>query len=159
MLKKRLGVEGIEKDWLNYRRYTDHAYNLYKIPSTLIIPESCGRIGYWAFRYCAKLKKVVIPKSVEGIGEDAFYSCVRLEEVIIPEGCENIGGNAFKYCTSLKEVEVPESVKWIGRGAFYGCKNAEIIFKKPIRKILIESYATEFCSGIREMYVKEETRN
>jgi len=71
MLKKRLGVEGIEKDWWS----NENLINYFKIPSPLIIPDGCEKIGRYAFCNCWKLKKVIIPKSVKIIGDCAFYHC------------------------------------------------------------------------------------
>ena len=65
MLKKKLGIEGIE---IGYP-----SYFYFKTPSTLIIPEGCREIGDDAFRKCKGLKKVVIPKSVVEIGNFYFF--------------------------------------------------------------------------------------
>ena len=64
MLKKRIGIEAIEKDW-SLRKY-------FKIPTSLIIPEGCEFVGTWTFYFCDNIEKVVIPKSVRWIGEGAF---------------------------------------------------------------------------------------
>ena len=71
MLKKKLGINAIERDWNWTRELTCR----FKISSTLIIPDDCKRIGCAAFYCCRKLKKVVIPKSVEWIDYDAFWEC------------------------------------------------------------------------------------
>ena len=100
MLKKRLGVEGIERDWSWCNNLDDY----FKISSTLIIPEDCRRIGYHAFDCYRNLKKVVIPKSVEFIGEEAFYDC--WSTTIILKKAENkfnIEYRAFKRCKYVKE--------------------------------------------------------
>ena len=106
MLKKKLGIEAIEKNWDFIRAIHVHTY--FKVSSTLIIPEACKKIG-----------------------EYSFYNCERLKEVIIPGKVERIGDCAFEWCDNLKEVVIPESVKKIGGEAFRGCKNATIILKKP----------------------------
>lgn len=125
MLKKRLGAEGIERKW-----YSDEKLiNYFKIPSTLIIPESCERVGVYAFYCCQRLKKVVISEGVLWIRSHAFTGCYRLEEVVIPE-----------------------SVDWIGINAFRGCNNSTIILKKP--KNDFESIGDQAFEGC--MYVKEK---
>ena len=99
MLKKKLGIEGIEVSWDLFL----HSY--YKIPTTLIIPEGCRRIRDGAFSNCEKLKKVVIPESVEKIGDYAFYCC-RKAEIILkkPESkFKEIGGEAFYGVRDVKE--------------------------------------------------------
>ena len=105
MLKKRLGVEAIEREWNLHYHLSNHYF---KIPSTLIIPESCEKIGFAAFRGCKELKKVVIPESVEEIGY-----------------C------AFRNCTCLEEVVIPGSVEWIVDRSFEGCIDAVVILGKP----------------------------
>ena len=92
MLKKRLGINAIERDWKG--KY-DRVYDFYKIPSTLIIPEGCGRIGRGVFEDCDWLKKVVISEGVLWIRGFAFWGCERLKEVIIPESVEWIASFAF----------------------------------------------------------------
>ena len=71
MLKKRLGIEGIERNWL--RVYTLKFF--FKIPPKLTIPKGVVRIGINAFAGCKELREVVIPRSVEYIGPCAFYKC------------------------------------------------------------------------------------
>ena len=151
MLKKRLGLEAIETDW-----YSDvNLTNYFKIPSTLIIPEGCNRIGKCAFWRCEKLREVVIPESVKDIGNTAFNNCKKLENVIISEGVESIRHFAFSECKSLEKVEIPKSVKEIGSYAFYDCEKTIIILQKPkneFNEIQIQAF-----SGCKD--VKEETRN
>lgn len=102
MLKKRLGIEAIEKIW-NIR--ADSIYDYYKIPTTLIIPESAKDIGDSAFRYCDEIKKVIIPESVEMIGYCAFYGC-RGATIILRKHKKDfkyVGSCAFDYCRDVKE--------------------------------------------------------
>lgn len=75
MLKKKLGLGAIERDWDFIRAIA--AVNYFKTPSTLIIPEGCKKIGFAAFCNCWRLKKVIIPEGVEVIGGEAFYRCGR----------------------------------------------------------------------------------
>ena len=182
MLKKKLGIEAIEKDsWtlgvLSYSRIGLY----FKIPPTLVIPDGCKWIGDWAFWRCKKLRKVVIPESVVEIRDFAFKECRDLEEVEIPKSVKNIGVGAFRECKKLekvaisegvewistksfcecwklKKVEIPKSVRWIGDGAFEGCKKATIILQKPkneFKEIQLRAF-----SGVKNVrYAKEEVRN
>ena len=72
MLKKKLGLEVIERDWSYNKK---RSVNYFKIPTALIIPESCEWIGKAAFLGCDWLKKVEVPRSVEEIGDWAFWGC------------------------------------------------------------------------------------
>ena len=104
MLKKRLGIEAIERNWSCDEMISAYYF---KIPSTLIIPDSVERIGEGSLRCCKKLKKVVIPESVKEIGMYSFFGC-------------------FGAIVILKK---PESVKEVGYKAFIGCRDV----KKEIR--------------------------
>lgn len=151
MLKKKLGINAIERRWWSDENLTNH----FKIPSTLIIPEDCREIGGCAFWDCERLEKVVIPGSVEVIKYNAFWYCRKLREVIIPENVEEIEEGAFKGCSSLEEVIIPKSVKFIDYEAFYNCLNAVIILRKPESEFeYINSSAFWECKD-----VKEEVRN
>ena len=151
MLKKRLGAEGIEKVWSE-----GHISYYYKIPTSIIIPEGCKEIGYYAFLDCRKLKKVEIPGSVKSIGVHAFNGCYNLKEVVIPEGVESIGHYAFYCCRDLKKVEISGSVEYIDSWAFGGCENAEVILKKPWSEFKgIASNAFMNCKSVRAMGADE----
>lgn len=123
--KKKLGIEGIEREWsLSLSIY-------YKISSTLIIPEGCEKIGFAAFRGCKELKSVVIPGNVKTIQNFAFKGCDKLERVEILEGVEGIGFCAFRGCSRLEKVVIPGSVEWIVDRSFEGCVDATVILEKP----------------------------
>ena len=97
MLKKRLGVEAIERDGCKR--------TCFKISSTLIIPEECVRIGWSSFWRCERLKKVIIPESVKRIGFVAFSDC-RNATIILKkrrEDFEFLGSDAFNGCKDVKE--------------------------------------------------------
>jgi len=127
MLKKKLGIEGIERDhdWGSIN--VTALKLLYKIPSTLVIPDGCEKIGSWSFEMCPWLKKVTIPESVKIIGTGAFWDCERLKKVIIPESVEVIKRDAFCYCSRatiiLKKAE--SEFKEIGKDAFRECKDVK----------------------------------
>lgn len=100
MLKKKLGAEAIEID-----QYWCVLGNYFKIPSTLIIPEVCEKIGANAFQCCPGLKKVVIPENVEEIGRSAFICCQNATIILKKPEHEfkNIGQDAFWGCEDVKE--------------------------------------------------------
>lgn len=148
MLRKRLGIEAIEADY-ELGEDLNFIENTYNLPSSLIIPEGCKRIGRNAFIQCVKLDEVIIPgsvveigngsfwncrylktikilKGVKKIGDNAFWTCSKLKEVIMSEGIEEIGISAFSWCDNLKEVNIPKSIKVIGNYAFWGCKLSNV---------------------------------
>ena len=143
MLKKRLGIEAIERDGCKR--------TCFKISSTLIIPESVEKIGSSSFWNCCKLKKVVIPKSVVEIGEWAFTGCDGLEKVNIPEGCKIIERYAFESCKEIKEITIPKSVNFIGARAFRECYKATIILRKHKKNFeFIGDDAFKICKDVKE---------
>lgn len=93
MLKKKLGISAIERNWPND---DDELKDYYKVPSTLIIPEGVEEIGQFAFWECDRLEKVIISRSVEEIGFKAFFGCIELKEIVIPEGVKEIREEAFE---------------------------------------------------------------
>ena len=125
MLKKRLGVKVIERDWhLEKGRLRD----CIKVPSILIIPEGVVKVG-----------------------RQAFWGCDEIKKVIIPEGVKEIGRSAFNLCKNLREAVIPESVEKIDSWAFFECKKATIILKKPRSKFKeIGVYAFECCRDVKE---------
>lgn len=126
MLKKKLGIEGIERRLVRY---------YYKIPSTLVIPEGCKRIG-----------------------SGAFSGCKELEKVEISEGVKSIGTCSFQGCRNLKKVIIPGSVEEIGNYAFYGCDSADVLIMTSERKFkTLGRLALNDCLTVS--YVKEEIRN
>lgn len=148
MLKKKLGVEAIERDW----NVVFNPYCYYNIPSTLIIPDGCKSIGNSAFYCCGNLKKVEIPRSVKDIGKFAFEKC-NIGEIEIPNGCTWIDDYAFWECKKLKRVAIPKSTTHIGEGAFWRCDKAIVTLEKP----KITSIASNAFNGCKD--VKEKIRS
>ena len=151
MLKKKLGIEAIERDW-----YVGEglAINFYKIPSTLIIPEKVRWIGDFTFCNCERLKKVEILGSIDEIGYSAFSNCPELGQIEIPESVKDIESLAFWNCRKLGKVVIPESCEKIGRSAFENCTGATIILNKHNRAF--KGFGFDAFLGVRD--VKEETR-
>ena len=98
MLKKKLGVEVIDREW-------NYLGDYFKIPSTLIIPDGVKRIGSYAFWDCGSLKEVVIPKSVKLIGICAFDGCNNATIILKKrkKNFEFIASDAFRGCKHVKE--------------------------------------------------------
>ena len=123
MLKKKLGAEAIERVWSWKGRLS--ISNYFKIPSTLIIPEGCEKVGNGAFDCCNKLKKVKISGSVKSIGTLAFGGCRELGVIVIPESVEEIRDCAFDGCENAVIIIVNKSsesdFKFLGRLVFRDC--------------------------------------
>lgn len=100
MLKKKLGIEAVERDWYDYS-----IEDYFKINSTLIIPEGCLWIGYAAFQGCERLEKVEIPKSVRWIEGYTFSGCVDATIILKKpkKDFEEIGETSFDGVRYVKE--------------------------------------------------------
>ena len=147
MLKKKLGLEAIERDFEAWRKYMS-AY--FKVPSTLAIPDGCERIGKYAF-LCSRLEEVIIPKSVYVIRVGAFEDCDKLKEVVIPEGVVRIEEFAFNGCKKLEKVVISESVEYIGISSFCWCNEAVVTLKKPRSEFnFIATNAFNSCIDVKE---------
>lgn len=124
MLRKRLGIEAIERDWTHCIGNVGHYF---KIPSTLIVPKSVKRIGGWAFWCCGELEEVVMSDGIEEIGDHAFNGCKKLEKVVISESVEYIGISSFCWCNeAVVTLKKPRSeFNFIATNAFNSCKGVK----------------------------------
>ena len=118
-------------------------------------------IGYYAFRWCYRLKEVTLPKSLPELDE-IFYMCTNLEKINIPAGSKlmNIWAKAFSTNTKLKEFNflgdcdlvkieknvfaglrelqsfnIPKSVQVIESNAFIGCASMKTVTFHPDAEI------------------------
>ncbi|MBQ6192621.1 MAG: leucine-rich repeat protein [Bacteroidaceae bacterium] len=68
------------------------------------IPQSCKKIGSFAFSDCPQLKDIQIT-GVEELGSCVFMNCTGLEYISLGMGLKKAGNYIFKYCTSLKVID------------------------------------------------------
>lgn len=123
-------------------------HDYFKIPTSIIIPGNCRRIGPWAF-CCTGLKDVVILDGCEKIGEAAFKDCYNLEKVEIPESVVEIRDFAFRGCEKLKRV-VADGLLILKNYAFWGCRGlADLIIPVNVKS---EDYAFSGCEKAEIKY-------
>lgn len=74
MLKKKLGIEGIERRLVRY---------YYKIPSTLVIPGDCKKIGKSAFYSCESADVLIMTseRKFRSLGRLALNDCLTVSYV------------------------------------------------------------------------------
>jgi hypothetical protein len=72
---------------------------------TIVIPDSCRKIGECAFR-----DNEIFGSLGKGLGV-----------LTIGSGCEEIGDSAFSWCTRLINITIGPNVKRIGKNAFAYC--------------------------------------
>jgi hypothetical protein len=94
-------------------------------------------LGFFAFRNCSSLEKVVIGNGVRDIpggfqsGEDyygCFSGCTNLLNVVIGNSVTHIGSYAFAGCSSLSSIIIPASVTHISGHAFLGTSLYGLLF-------------------------------
>ena len=102
-------------------------------PVEVILPDSIGQIGQYAFWHCDRLKRVKLPGNLQTLETGLFGECSRLEEVILPGELRQIGHiygsnvhvmpdvGPFSGCHALKELRLPKTVTAIGAEAFNSC--------------------------------------
>ena len=79
---------------------------LFKILTSVIIPNSIAWIRYGLFQNCTSLTSVTIPSSVTRIDGTAFQDCSSLTSVIIPNSVNRIESLAFYNCSSLSSATI-----------------------------------------------------
>lgn len=115
-------------------------------------PSEMKTFGFFAFRDCIKLKKMILPEGLTYIGDSIFESCRALEEIQLPDTLETIHQSAFRGCRSLKEIEIPDSVKTIEMGAFYYCEGLTSV-KLPSSLEAPEQNTFYRCTNLKELYL------
>ena len=118
---------------------------------TLTVPDSVTAIGYSAFWYCEKLKRVMLPKGLKIIESDAFGNCSSLKSILLPSGIKKIPKDAFRNCKSLAYVEFPDKLRAIEEGAFWGCDLLQFVFP-PLGLRYVENMA--FPDDLIEIYTR-----
>lgn len=116
-------------------------------PSTLI------EIGYKAFEYCNRLKKVVLNDGLKEIWENAFDSCSALVTISLPSTVTYISNSAFQYCVNLREVKLHEGLQAIGESA--SCI-ALVTVSLPSTVTHISDYSFQDCRNLREVFIHSE---
>ena len=119
-------------------------YNVRESIKSLVINESCSRLGNYAFYHCINLTNATIsnsvvsmgysvfsgcenlisinlPENITSIEHGVFASCTNLPSIIIPNNVTTIETFAFAHCHNLRSVDIPSSVKNIGSSAFINC--------------------------------------
>lgn len=90
------------------------------------MPESCLKIGDYAFARCNQLNNIIIGAGVEEIGTGAFIES-GLQSATIGNNVKTLGESAFARCTNLRDVNIGNSLKYIQRGAFYECTSLKSV--------------------------------
>lgn len=102
-------------------------YDYHDEIESVVIEDSVGSIGNYAFWGCENITAVDIGESVTSIGARAFVAC-GMAYVDIPDSVTSIGVCAFYACALLQYISIPESVIEIGDKAFGLCASLTGIY-------------------------------
>ena len=140
--------------------------------TSIIIPETVTRIGWYAFQGCNNLTNIFIPESVTTIGLGAFYECGNLTNITIPETVTTIGQEAFygtgwynnqpegilylsNCCLGYKgdqpigDLSIQEGTRLVAEYAFIECYSLSSV-TIPNSVFHVGSFAF-FCTSISEI--------
>ena len=131
--------------------------------TSVILPDSIEKIGFYSFSGCTGLTSIIIPDSVVKICSSAFDGCTGLTSVVLPasfvEFDSFFGIRTFCGCTGLTSIEIhPDNPAFASHdGVLLNKERTELIFLPKGRQgdyIIpdsvkrIEKYAFESCVGI-----------
>ncbi len=122
---------------------------LLTIPS---LPQNIEKIGSYAFSKVKMPSNLIIPESCRSIGTAAFLDCTSIEQVQLPEKLENLEVQAF-YGTSISSVEIPTSLSsklMYAKGPF-GPSLKQITFKPGTKEIA--AYLSD--TSVEELYIPD----
>lgn len=128
--------------------------------TSVTIGKNVETVGNNVFYNCQSLSNIKFSNSIKSIGDFAFAMAKSLTNVEFPDSLESLGVYAFtpyadrwsgNYAGSnLKSVKFGKNFKKLGREAFYYCKNLEKVEFTGDKVELIEQYAFEQCSALKE---------
>lgn len=149
------------------------AFSRTGLQGTLVIPDSVGTIGGYAFQNLTGLTQlelpqtglqkilsgafartgltgtVTIPPSVIEIGSFSFQGVQGLTGLALPEaGLKIIGHSAFAGTSLQGTLTLPNTVKTIGNNAFLDCKDLTGTLIIPGSVETIEAGAFRRCTGL-----------
>lgn len=125
----------------------------------IILPESVGKIGQYAFYGCSSLAAIDI-KNVTEVPAYAFSGCSSLKSVTM-NSVTVIGAHAFEKCAfgknlaGVKPLNLPAALAKIGEYAFSECASLEEVnFGGSIS--VIPSYAFNGCAALKTVKLKND---
>ena len=132
----------------------DSAFRGRRSLTSITIPDSVTKIGYYAFEGCSSLISVIIPNNVTSIGNSAFAGCDSLTSVIIPNSVTSIGHSAFHGCSSMISVIIPDNVTLIGNYTFCDCSSLKSVII-PNSVTSIGNYTFDGCDNLASVTIPD----
>ena len=101
----------------------DNSFTQCEHLTSIVIPKSVKRIGYYSFGRCENLERVVVQSEEVEVGRSAFTLSKKLRSVVFEGKVTSLGDGAFSGDWALESVSIAEGPLAIGRFVFTGCKN------------------------------------
>ena len=125
------------------------------------------KIERFAFHYCRSLQSVSIPNTITEIGWDAFAYCNRLKKVYIDDlsaycniKFEGDWATPFYYKADIyvdkqlvKDLRIPDGVTQIPMDAFQGCNVSSVTLPSSVQTI--HNGAFSHCNELKNVYLGE----
>lgn len=131
----------------------------FKKLKTVVVPNSCTKIGNYAFSGCSELENVTLPDGLKDGGNFAFQNCVKLGSIVLGTKLESIGQSMFQGCSALASIQIKSTeletistfaFKGIKAGATFKVKKGKTVANTEIKKMLLGCK-----SGIQESQIEE----
>lgn len=133
--------------------------------TSLALPSSIKKLGYWSISFCTELKKVNVPASVEEIAEGTFRFCIGITDFTFEEGNNHFIMESNMLMTADKKrlihlfyaededetlsVTLPSTITAIDEYALFGCLSVkEIKLHEGVEKIGQYAFCFTLLSSI-----------
>lgn len=133
--------------------------------TSLALPSSIKKLGYWSISFCTELKKVNVPASVEEIAEGTFRFCTGITDFTFEEGNNHFIMESDMLMTADKKrlihlfyaededktlnVTLPSTITSIDESALAGCRSVkEIKLHEGVEKIGNDAFSFTSLSSI-----------
>ena len=114
--------------------------------TSLALPSSIKKLGYWSISFCTELKKVNVPASVEEIAEGTFRFCTGITDFTFEEGNNHFIMESDMLMTADKKRVIH---------LFYAeDKDATLNVTLPSTITAIDEYALA-CRSVKEIKLHE----
>ena len=107
-------------DLTSWTQVAPQAFDVSKMLTTAILPDSIEYIHQLAFQDCIELSSINLPEGLLEIGYQSFANCTALKSITFPSTLHTINTEAF-IRAGLESITIPVSVNSIGGGAFQNC--------------------------------------
>lgn len=130
-------------------RALNNCHNL----TSVYLPNTIKKLGYYAFSCCDNLKELILPDSLEYIGPWAFFNC-HLDKLVVPPSLKEFGFSAFYSeigASGASNVYISDLSAWLR--IKFGSQDANptrahfFLNNEPIKNLVIPNDIDEINSS------------